>query len=36
MQQAQVNASVLFDASPFAHFEIRQPGNGGAPCLRIG
>ena len=29
-QQAQVNAFVIFDATPFADFEIHQPGTGGA------
>jgi hypothetical protein len=35
-QQSRVNAAVIFDASPFAHFEIHQPGTGGASYLRIG
>jgi hypothetical protein len=34
-QQAQVNAAVMSDASPFAHFEVHQPGTGGASYLRI-
>jgi hypothetical protein len=36
MQPARVNAAVLFDAAPSAHFGIHQPGTGGASYLRIG
>jgi hypothetical protein len=35
-QQARVNAAVIFDATPFAHFEVHQPGTGDASYLRIG
>jgi hypothetical protein len=34
-QEARVNASVLFEANPFARFAVHEPGTGEAPYLDI-